>query len=81
MKLNIECLLGKHDLPRNSIVNLYGAIYEGGYCPRCDRMIQKEFVYNVWGEEINKGSHILLSGINPELVRDLKDKKFVWHDD
>ncbi len=75
---NIRCLLGRHDRPKNGIVELYGAIFRGGYCRRCKRTTYGKFIYNAWGKEEDKGYVIALTGTNPQLTEDLESGKYVW---
>ena len=78
---HILCRIGRHAPPANGIVGAYGAIFLGGPCFRCDKMIQGEFLYNQWGEERRKNHTIVLSGINPQLVEDIKPGGYVYMGD
>ena len=76
--MNIKCRFGLHDIPKNGIVELYGAIFRGGYCARCNRVIYGKFVYNAWGKEEDRGACIALTGTNPQLIKDIESGKYVW---
>lgn len=76
--MSIKCLVGIHDIPKNGIVELYGAVFRGGHCLRCDKTIYGKFIYNAWGKEEDKGHVIALTGTNPQLVEDIESGKYVW---
>lgn len=73
----LRCLFKPHAFPKNSIFETYGAVFKGGYCERCDRVIQGKFLYNAWGEEIDLGHVVELTGTNPQLTEDLASGKYV----
>ncbi len=77
---DLRCLFGKHILPLNGIMESYGAVFLGGWCPRCDRLVQRKFIYNIWDPSTEKEVNgvIQLTGANPQLVQDLEEGRYVW---
>ena len=74
----ISCFMGVHSVSDNSIFESYGAIFLGGLCRRCDHLAQGKFLYNVWGKEERKKTHVALTGTNPQLLEDLESGKYEW---
>ena len=75
--MKLRCLFG-HDIPKNGIFEYYGAVFRGGRCKRCNRLVQRKFLYNAWGKEENTGHCIVLTGTNPQLIEDIESGKRVW---
>lgn len=49
----LKCKKG-HNLPANSAVESYGAVFEGGVCSICGELVQGKFLGNAWSGEEEK---------------------------
>ena len=74
----VSCFMGVHSVPENSIYEAYGAIFLGGLCRRCDKLVQGKFLYNSWEGEVEGETVIELTGTNPQLIEDTEAGKYVW---
>ncbi len=70
----IKCALSKHLTPPKHAVAAFGAVFQGGKCERCKKIVQGKFICNMWDDklteekEINGEKIILLKGANPKLA-------------
>ena len=56
------CMFTGHRLPMNCAFESQMALFVGGICTRCDKLVQGEFLGNCWTEEVDKGYVIELKG-------------------
>ncbi len=77
---SLRCFLGRHDIPDNGITQYYGAVWRGGYCSRCERVIRGKFLFNAWDDNKTKkvGKSFQLTGTNPKLSEGLESGKYLW---
>lgn len=47
----INCLIFGHDVPEDMAFEIRRALYKGGFCRSCGKLIPGEFIGNVWTEE------------------------------
>lgn len=72
----LQCLILDHEIPENHLVEFMAAVYHGGICGRCYRVVRGKFLCNMWDEsqtEVVDGVEHL-KGLNPIL----KDERWVF---
>lgn len=47
------CLIFGHDVPEDLAFETQLALYKGGFCRSCGKLIQVEFIGNVWTDEVS----------------------------
>ncbi len=59
---SLKCVLFGHSVPLNSAFECQMAVFKGGLCSRCGKLVQGEFLGNCWTKEEKTEKGITLSG-------------------
>ncbi len=85
VKKNFRCLIGLHNVPPNIAFEEHFAVFEGGICPKCGKLIQRKFIQNTWTEEVPTDWGIELRGFDTSIAKSrgytvipLSYMEFLW---
>lgn len=77
MLKKIKCIFGVHAVPKNvAFHDEMGAVFAGGICPHCGKLVQRKFIQNIWTEEVKHDNVIELRGFDITKARQLGYRVF-----
>lgn len=67
-----DCVKEKHPIPKNWAFESGGAVFQGGICPDCGKLVQGKFLGNVWTKESE--TTIMVPDLNCPEGKELAEK-------